>query len=93
MRFQSSFNFSSVHGANFETLTDNNPLTYVFTTAKLGATWHRWLAELSNCNFKSYIAVVRKCRFTIKGTEKGDSYNSVSANDQTCLSDSHSWTW
>ena len=32
-------------------LTDNNPLTYVFTTAKLDATGHRWLAELSNYNF------------------------------------------
>ena len=31
--------------------TDNNPLTYVFTTAKLDATGHRWLAELSNYNF------------------------------------------
>jgi hypothetical protein len=27
--------------------TDNNPLTYTFTTAKLNATGHRWMAELS----------------------------------------------
>ena len=27
--------------------TDNNPLTYVLTTAKLDAVGHRWLAELS----------------------------------------------
>ena len=84
--------FSSIYGANFEFLTDNNPLTYVFTTAKLGATGHRWLAELSNYNFKSYITVIRKCRNTINGTEKGDSYNSVSGNDKTCLSGSHSCT-
>ena len=31
-------------------VTDNNPLTYVFTTAKLDATEQRWLAELSNYN-------------------------------------------
>ena len=40
-----------LYGADFEVLTDNNPLTYVFTTAKLDATGHRWLAELSNYNF------------------------------------------
>ena len=28
--------------------TDNNPLTYVLTTAKLGTTGHRWAAALSN---------------------------------------------
>ena len=30
--------------------TDNNPLTYVFSTTKLDATGHRWLADLSNYN-------------------------------------------
>ena len=33
-----------------EVVTDNNPLTYVFSTAKLDATGQRWLAELSNYN-------------------------------------------
>ena len=32
-------------------LTNNNPLTYVFTIAPLDATGHRWLAELSNYHF------------------------------------------
>ncbi|XP_052787474.1 heat shock 70 kDa protein 12A-like [Mya arenaria] len=32
-------------------VTDNNPLTYVNTTAKLNSTGHRWLAALSNFNF------------------------------------------
>ncbi|XP_046562916.1 uncharacterized protein LOC124271812 [Haliotis rubra] len=32
-------------------MTDNNPLTYVLTTAKLDATGHRWLASLSDYNF------------------------------------------
>ena len=40
-----------LYGTNFEVFTDNNPLTYVLTTAKLDATGHRWLAELSNYNF------------------------------------------
>lgn len=40
-----------LYGTNFEVLTDNNPLTYVFSTAKLDATGHRWLAELANYDF------------------------------------------
>ena len=39
-----------LYGARFEVVTDNNPLTYVFTTAKLDATGQRWLAALSNYN-------------------------------------------
>ena len=39
-----------LYGANFEVVTDNNPLTYVFSTAKLDATGQRWLAELANYN-------------------------------------------
>lgn len=31
--------------------TDNNPLTYALTTARLNATCHRWVAELSEFNF------------------------------------------
>ncbi|KAK0131526.1 Retrovirus-related Pol polyprotein from transposon 412 [Merluccius polli] len=31
--------------------TDNNPLTYVLTTAKLNATTHRWIAELADFQF------------------------------------------
>ena len=32
----------------FDVVTNNNPPTYVFTTAKLNATGQRWLADLSN---------------------------------------------
>ena len=39
-----------LYGTQFNVVTDNNPLTYVFTTAKLDATGQRWLAELSNYN-------------------------------------------
>ena len=34
--------------------TDNNPLTYVLTTAKLDATGQRWVAALAMYNFKIY---------------------------------------
>ena len=30
--------------------SDNTPLTYVLTTARLNATGHRWVAELSDFN-------------------------------------------
>ena len=40
-----------LYGAQFEVVTDNNPLTYVLSTAKLDATGHRWVAALANYNF------------------------------------------
>ena len=36
---------------HFDVYTDNNPLTYVLTTAKLDAMGHRWIAGLANYNF------------------------------------------
>ena len=38
-------------GESFSVFTDNNPLTYVLTTAKLDATGQRWIAALANYNF------------------------------------------
>lgn len=40
-----------LYGARFTVRTDNNPLTYVLTTAKLSATGHRWLANLTTYDF------------------------------------------
>ena len=40
-----------LYGARFTVRTDNNPLTYVLTTAKLNATGHRWLSDLSVYDF------------------------------------------
>ena len=34
--------------------TDNNPLTYMLTTAKLDAASHYWVASLANYNFQLY---------------------------------------
>ena len=41
-----------LYGGNwFEVYTDNNPLTYILSTAKLDACGQRWVAELANFNF------------------------------------------
>ena len=40
-----------LYGNTFTVITDNNPLTYLLTTAKLDAASYRWLAALSTFNF------------------------------------------
>ena len=40
-----------LYGAEFQVFTDDNSLTYILTTATLGATGHRWVAALSNYTF------------------------------------------
>ena len=37
-----------LYGNHFVVYTDNNPLTYVLTNAKLDATGHHWVAGLTN---------------------------------------------
>ena len=39
------------HGSSFTVYTDNNPLTYVMSSAKLNATGMRWVNELSEYDF------------------------------------------
>ena len=39
------------YAPSFVVYTDNNPLTYVLTTAKLNATMFRWEAELADFRF------------------------------------------
>ena len=43
--------YDYLYGNQFTVRTDNNPLTYVLTTAKLDAMGHRWVASLSCYNF------------------------------------------
>ena len=43
-----------LYGGHFEVYTNNNPLTYVLTTAKLDATGQQWVANLANYNFKIF---------------------------------------
>ena len=40
-----------LYGAMFDVFTDNNPLTYILTTAKLEAMGHRWVASLGPYDF------------------------------------------
>lgn len=40
-----------LYGHTFEARTDNNPLTYALSTAKLDATGHRWVSALASYNF------------------------------------------
>ena len=40
------------YSKSFVIFTDNNPLTYILTTAKLNAHGQRWVNELSDYNFK-----------------------------------------
>ena len=40
-----------MYGATFDVFTDNNPLTYILSTAKLDAMGHRWVASLGPYNF------------------------------------------
>ena len=41
-----------LYGSTFDVHTNNNPLTYILTTAKLDAASHRWVASLANYNFR-----------------------------------------
>ena len=43
-----------LYGGHFRVYTDNNPLTYILTSAKLDATGHRWVAALALYDFKLY---------------------------------------
>ena len=40
-----------LYGATFDVYTDNNPLTYILSTAKLDAMGHRWVGSLGSYNF------------------------------------------
>ena len=41
----------SLYRSTFDVYTDNNPMTYVLTTAKLDAASHHWVASLAKLNF------------------------------------------
>ena len=43
-----------LYGGIFEVYADNNPLTYILTTAKLDAIGQCWVASLANCDFKLF---------------------------------------
>ena len=41
-----------IYGGQFDVYTDNNPLTYILTSAKLDAIGQRWVASLANYDFR-----------------------------------------
>ena len=43
-----------LYGSTFDVYTDNNPLTYILTTAKLDTASHQWVFSLANYNFWLY---------------------------------------
>ena len=43
-----------LYGSNFEVYTDNNPLTYIMSLAKLNATAQQWVAALATYNFRIF---------------------------------------
>ena len=43
-----------LYGSNFEVYTDNNPSTYIMSSAKLDATAQWWVASLAMYNFKIF---------------------------------------
>ena len=43
-----------LYGGQFDIYTDNNPLMYILTSAKLDATGQRWVVSLANYNFRIF---------------------------------------
>ena len=43
-----------LYGGPFEVYTDNNPLTYILTTARLDVTGQWWGASMANYDFKIF---------------------------------------
>ena len=43
-----------LYGGQFDVYTDNNPLTYILTSAKFDATGQRWVASLANYDFRIF---------------------------------------
>ena len=43
-----------LYGGKFDVFTDNNPLTYILTSAKLNACGQRWVASLTNYDFRLF---------------------------------------
>lgn len=85
-----------LYGNHFDVMTDNNPLTYVMTSAKLDATGQRWVAALSSYDFSlSYLAGSKNLSAdylsrNVQDTEQKQSEDVVKALLQSCLTQ-HPW--
>ena len=67
-----------LYGGQFDVYTDNNPLTYILTSAKLDATGQRWVASLANYDFRIFY----KSR---KTNVEADALSRIPRNDCTML--------
>lgn len=73
-----------LYGSSFKVVTDNNPVTYVLTSAKLDAAGHRWLAALACYNFTlEYKA--GKAHMDADGLSRIPQRNSVDQRILNCL--------
>ena len=73
-----------LHGPAFEVYTENNPLTYVLTTAKLNTIGLRWVAEFANFKYRIHYRSGAKnkdadylSRHPIAGIEQLESENHI----------------
>ena len=67
-----------MNGSKFTVRTDNNPLTYVLTTAKLDATGHHWFVALSSYNVSLVYRAERINRLSrLQSTNKETLFNDV----------------
>ena len=46
-----------LYSGHFEMNINNNPLTYILTTAKLDTTGQRWVASQASYNFKIFYRI------------------------------------
>ena len=46
-----------LYRSKFDVYTDNNPLTYILSSAKLDACGQRWIASLANYNFRLFYKI------------------------------------
>ena len=72
------------YAPSFEVYTDNNPLTYVLSSAKLNATGLRWVGELADFNFtihyrpgKANIDADTLSRMPLDGTAHMETYTEI----------------
>ena len=72
--------------------TDNNPLTYVLTTAKLDAIGHRWVAALGMYHFK-ILYRSRKAHVDVDGLSRlphrSEDYSSIPDGSHKALCQRH----
>ena len=59
-----------LYAPSFTVYTDNNPLTYVLSTAKLNACGMRWVGDLANFNFTIKYRPGKKIGGTVRRLEK-----------------------